>query len=58
MCDIGFCLAKIIRGNELDMAMPCLEACSFNLKQVENKVVKKVKEEMKMEFTIRGKRKQ
>lgn len=31
MCDIGFCVAKIIRGNEQDKT-PCFEACNFNLR--------------------------
>lgn len=52
MCDIGFCVAKIV-SSDIDQAMPCIEACSFNLKQV----VKTVKKE-KMVFTVKGKRKQ
>ena len=32
MCDIGFCVAKIIRGNEYD-ATPCMEACNFRMKE-------------------------
>lgn len=60
MCDIGFCVVKIIRS-DIDQAMPCFEACTFNLRQVAN-VVKgketKGKENfMFNESMIKGKRK-
>lgn len=61
MCDIGFCVGKIIRGNEHEMALPCLEACNFNLRQVES-VVREEKTKVKESFMfneamIKGKRK-
>lgn len=58
MCDIGFCVAKIIRGNEYE-GSPCLEACNFNSKQVETKIIekRKIKREVMSKTIIKGKRK-
>lgn len=52
MCDIGFCVAKIIRGNEYD-ATPCMEACNFRLKE-ETPLDKAIKELETIELKTEG----
>ena len=61
MCDIGFCVAKIIYP-EGDVALPCFEACKFN--EIDSAIKELETTEIKTEgimfdgVMIKGKRKQ